>query len=184
MPDGGTARLELELPLTEVAIILSNVGRLDDALAAFDEAEPVAKGWAHFHFTRGNTLMWMTRYEAAAAAFRRTLELKPQHLDARINLAVALTLLGRHKEVEKLAPEIAHHGGPRCDRPEQWLEFFPRMSALAMKLRQGVAPMSRGLTAPPGPGSTRLAAPRVGRNETCPCGSGKKFKHCCGSASR
>ena len=20
---------------------------------------------------------------------------------------------------------------------------------------------------------------RVGRNETCPCGSGKKFKHCC-----
>ena len=21
--------------------------------------------------------------------------------------------------------------------------------------------------------------PRVGRNETCPCGSGKKFKHCC-----
>jgi uncharacterized protein len=23
-------------------------------------------------------------------------------------------------------------------------------------------------------------APKVGRNEPCPCGSGKKFKHCCG----
>jgi hypothetical protein len=23
------------------------------------------------------------------------------------------------------------------------------------------------------------AAPRVGRNEPCPCGSGKKFKRCC-----
>jgi preprotein translocase subunit SecA len=22
--------------------------------------------------------------------------------------------------------------------------------------------------------------PKVGRNETCPCGSGKKFKHCHG----
>ena len=22
---------------------------------------------------------------------------------------------------------------------------------------------------------------KVGRNEKCPCGSGKKFKHCCGS---
>jgi uncharacterized protein len=22
--------------------------------------------------------------------------------------------------------------------------------------------------------------PKVGRNETCPCGSGKKFKKCCG----
>jgi uncharacterized protein len=28
------------------------------------------------------------------------------------------------------------------------------------------------------------AAPKVGRNETCPCGSGKKFKHCCGAGPR
>jgi uncharacterized protein len=27
-------------------------------------------------------------------------------------------------------------------------------------------------------------APRVGRNEPCPCGSGKKWKRCCGSAGR
>ena len=28
-----------------------------------------------------------------------------------------------------------------------------------------------------------VAAPdrKVGRNERCPCGSGKKYKHCCGS---
>jgi preprotein translocase subunit SecA len=24
------------------------------------------------------------------------------------------------------------------------------------------------------------AGPRVGRNDPCPCGSGKKFKQCCG----
>ena len=24
------------------------------------------------------------------------------------------------------------------------------------------------------------AAPRIGRNEPCPCGSGKKYKRCCG----
>jgi uncharacterized protein YecA (UPF0149 family) len=23
-------------------------------------------------------------------------------------------------------------------------------------------------------------APKVGRNDTCPCGSGKKYKKCCG----
>ncbi len=28
----------------------------------------------------------------------------------------------------------------------------------------------------------RRATPKVGRNEPCPCGSGKKFKKCCGSA--
>jgi SEC-C motif-containing protein len=26
-------------------------------------------------------------------------------------------------------------------------------------------------------------APKVGRNEPCPCGSGKKFKRCCGAAA-
>jgi hypothetical protein len=26
----------------------------------------------------------------------------------------------------------------------------------------------------------RRIASKVGRNEPCPCGSGKKFKHCCG----
>ncbi|MDR0629885.1 MAG: YchJ family protein [Treponema sp.] len=25
------------------------------------------------------------------------------------------------------------------------------------------------------------SAPKVGRNEPCPCGSGKKYKHCCGN---
>jgi uncharacterized protein len=27
---------------------------------------------------------------------------------------------------------------------------------------------------------TRRLGPKVGRNDLCPCGSGKKFKHCCG----
>jgi hypothetical protein len=25
-----------------------------------------------------------------------------------------------------------------------------------------------------------LAAPKIGRNDPCPCGSGRKYKHCCG----
>jgi uncharacterized protein len=31
--------------------------------------------------------------------------------------------------------------------------------------------------------SVRRAEPKVGRNEPCPCGSGKKFKRCCGNPS-
>ena len=29
----------------------------------------------------------------------------------------------------------------------------------------------------------KLDTPKVGRNEPCPCGSGKKYKKCCGAAS-
>lgn len=31
------------------------------------------------------------------------------------------------------------------------------------------------------PTTVRYATPKVGRNEPCPCGSGKKYKKCCGS---
>jgi len=30
--------------------------------------------------------------------------------------------------------------------------------------------------------TVRNDAPKVGRNDPCPCGSGKKFKQCCGAA--
>jgi hypothetical protein len=33
--------------------------------------------------------------------------------------------------------------------------------------------------APPAP-IRRVAPPKIGRNEACPCGSGKKYKKCCG----
>ena len=32
----------------------------------------------------------------------------------------------------------------------------------------------------PRPEPVRRAEPKVGRNDPCPCGSGKKFKKCCG----
>jgi uncharacterized protein len=32
-------------------------------------------------------------------------------------------------------------------------------------------------------GTFRRVWPKVGRNEPCPCGSGKKFKHCCAKAT-
>jgi uncharacterized protein len=31
--------------------------------------------------------------------------------------------------------------------------------------------------------TSRRAEPKVGRNDPCPCGSGKKFKHCCGKTT-
>ncbi len=35
----------------------------------------------------------------------------------------------------------------------------------------------------PAPVQQRRVTQRVGRNDPCPCGSGKKYKHCCGKAS-
>ncbi|MBN2302268.1 MAG: SEC-C domain-containing protein, partial [Lentisphaerae bacterium] len=32
----------------------------------------------------------------------------------------------------------------------------------------------------PRPAPIRRTGPKVGRNDPCPCGSGKKYKNCCG----
>ena len=29
--------------------------------------------------------------------------------------------------------------------------------------------------------SNKLSSKKIGRNEPCPCASGKKYKHCCGA---
>jgi len=55
-----------------------------------------------------------------------------------------------------------------------------RESAPAANLRFSAPPKTAG---PERGGSTVRAEPKVGRNDPCPCGSGKKYKKCHGAAS-
>lgn len=40
--------------------------------------------------------------------------------------------------------------------------------------------LEKTATGQPRPAAAKAAARKIGRNERCPCGSGKKYKHCCG----
>ncbi|NOQ18309.1 MAG: hypothetical protein GQ507_03620 [Dehalococcoidales bacterium] len=40
--------------------------------------------------------------------------------------------------------------------------------------------MARVAPAGSGKQPVKVKGKKVGRNEPCPCGSGKKYKHCCG----
>ena len=51
-----------------------------------------------------------------------------------------------------------------------------QVRVLAVAYRERCAP-GGGLRVPP----MRNAAPKVSRNDPCPCGSGKKYKKCCGA---
>ena len=48
-----------------------------------------------------------------------------------------------------------------------------------------LAPLRRMMAAGLGAERTayRQAERKIGRNDPCPCGSGKKYKHCCGKAA-
>ncbi len=55
-------------------------------------------------------------------------------------------------------------------------------SAQRVPPRPPASEPSAATPAPPPPGApapVRRASPKVGRNEPCPCGSGRKFKRCC-----
>jgi hypothetical protein len=69
-------------------------------------------------------------------------------------------------------PEAAEPASPDPVAPEaQPLETLPNSA------QPGAPTPERPQTCPPAP--FRRSAPKVGRNDLCPCGSGKKFKRCC-----
>ena len=56
---------------------------------------------------------------------------------------------------------------------------FRKTASGAWLFVDGRAPASPDIDALP---NALRATPKVGRNDPCPCGSGKKFKQCCGAS--
>lgn len=71
------------------------------------------------------------------------------------------------------------------DRFWAWLNESGYARALSMELSRDREPNLDGLLSGMGylccqVETVKRETPKVGRNEPCPCGSGKKFKKCCG----
>ena len=60
------------------------------------------------------------------------------------------------------------------------LPVYPRPNGPLSKVQIAAA---QGGYVQSGPVPAHRDAPKVGRNDPCPCGSGKKFKHCHGQLS-
>jgi hypothetical protein len=82
------------------------------------------------------------------------------------------------QEIEKMAYEA---GGDMALLVRKLKAQLAEQQAKRMRLEAEVAEKERLLARRPSP-RPRLGGPRPsrrGRNDPCPCGSGKKFKHCC-----
>lgn len=97
----------------EVGIILSNVGRHEEAEESFAEAEPYHGHHAHHWFCRGNNYIALERYEDAARALHRAMEFNRggDHVDARIALAATYMALGRADKARSIGQPIASRLG-------------------------------------------------------------------------
>lgn len=86
------------------------------------------------------------------------------------------TRLVIHSHVPGPSPDVAHVDFSAYGQ-EKGVEVVLHEKAEFVR-QNGVWIYTRALRE--GPAPFRKAAPKIGRNDLCPCGSGKKFKHCCG----
>lgn len=135
----------------------------------------------------GNVLRFLGRDDQADAEYQVALRLDPDEPDIWVNLA---QLAGRRRdsgEAIRCWEKVRELAGRR-DLPPDERELLADAAAESLaELRRGIfpdfdAPMFPDPSAsPPQPIAPAAAArPKVGRNEPCPCGSGRKYKHCHG----
>lgn len=114
-----------------------------------------------------------------AAGFRFGMKVHPEPWDPLIDDDAARTLLGAILCLERVEdmPEEERADSPFADVPPERLEEMRRSSIeILPNVVRGLLDFGRNLD--------RLApyvrgTPKVGRNDPCPCGSGRKYKKCC-----
>jgi hypothetical protein len=81
--------------------------------------------------------------------------------------------------VQKLTGEIMH----LCNNTRLWILKGYTPSELSQRERKDLKPLP-SIPHAMGPAKTEIidfkTRKKIGRNDPCPCGSGKKYKHCCG----
>ncbi|MGP1495421.1 MAG: SEC-C metal-binding domain-containing protein [Treponema sp.] len=104
-----------------------------------------------------------------ARVFKVRIQLSPEALEARRLAAVRAqkNMSAQHSEAQEAFGETQAH----------------RMANSAMNADMARRDASRGAMQRRTQGeniTVRRSSPKVGRNDPCPCGSGKKYKNCCG----
>ncbi len=138
------------------------------------------------HVGFGNIYKLLGRDEQAAAEYQTALSLAPHTTDAWIGLA-QLAVRRRDQAAAIQCWEQVKAFADQSDLPleEQFLLVKSAEDNLA-DLRDGLFPEYEPMpTHVPevtsrAPYKAAGTQPKVGRNEPCPCGSGKKYKHCHG----
>jgi tetratricopeptide (TPR) repeat protein len=137
------------------------------------------------HVGYGNVLKALGYLVEAEAEYRNAAEIAPDNVEIWVGLAQVTGGLGNFTEATRLWQRVADLAARTPMPSEQRRSLMQAAQESQEELRQGRAPEYSQLDAaevtrsqPPRP-----AGAKVGRNDPCPCGSGKKYKHCHGHKS-
>jgi tetratricopeptide (TPR) repeat protein len=120
----------------------------------------------------------------AEAEYRNAADLAPDNVEIWVGLAQVTGGLGNGPEAIRLWQRVAELATRTPMAPDQRRSLLQAAQESQDDLRQGRIPEYSQLDAAEMPRTqpTRAAGGKTGRNEPCPCGSGKKYKHCHGRA--
>jgi tetratricopeptide (TPR) repeat protein len=195
---------EAEDFLGERAVILAETGRRMEALQQVEGNLNQFPEAAWTHSKAGDAYKQFGDLPAAEAAYRRALAMADREsdpsdrVDAVAYLAELFHKTGRAAEADalrqaeearfrehlrSLAPaRLREHLAELPDgvSPEQNAAGDLQTEEAAPAGQEGAAAVDASLASAPPPAAVRREGPKVGRNDPCPCGSGRKFKRCCG----
>jgi preprotein translocase subunit SecA len=95
---------------------------------------------------------------------------------------------GMWERIEDHVVKFLYHAEPVAEieqrhRRVRAQELRPEMADLAESRAQQEQVANTPVGQAARPSTVRRVQPKVGRNDPCPCGSGKKYKRCCGAAT-
>ena len=183
------------LPYMERGVFLSCIDRqwqdylraMDDlrhgvSLRSYGQRDPLVE-YKREAFNMFENLMTTIKTEVANMEFRATTAANMRRMMAAAEAAQArVRTSGGESALESTlgrvsppasAPQAA--SAAQSAPPKSVNDVFASMIS-----QVGGRPMPPSSALPPAAAPVRSAAPAVGRNDPCPCGSGKKYKKCCG----
>ena len=137
------------------------------------------------HVGYGNVLKALGYLVEAEAEYRNAAEIAPDNVEIWVGLAQVTGGLGNLTEAARLWQRVADLAAHTPMPSDQRRSLLQAAQESLEELRQGHVPEYSPLDAAEVPRSQppRSAGAKVGRNAPCPCGSGKKYKHCHGHKS-
>jgi tetratricopeptide (TPR) repeat protein len=168
---------------SDLALALAMAGRHEEAIARARANIERFPDNVWVRILGGDVFEELGDDDAAIRQWNEAIQMAPDHdewMAAADRLKEAFNRIGHQAELERI---LSKHPDPE---PEPAYDLQPEGDSSRMISSPMAAPATRLLnfddaTAPPdfSPPPRLTKAPKIGRNDPCPCGSGKKYKKCC-----
>ncbi len=174
--------------LTKLGESYNSSGRYDEAIAVFEKSIAINPNIAETHKNMGNSYFDKGMLDEAVIEFEKSIAIDPRIADTHNNLGLAYYSRGlpdkaisEYMEALAIEPDFAeaHYNlalayGAKGAADKEISEY---KKALAVNPGLSEARANLSLAVRKAVGSPK----KTGRNDPCPCGSGKKYKKCCGN---